>query len=163
MGPWKINNGRSSTFGASVLLLCILLPMSMVQAQITYTGHVDIVNEFYTGHVNIVNEFSSPTTIKCYSYRQNREMFTAEHGIVYDISFNIADDHRFWDCQVYNKNWGVLAVFRFYGDANHGGASLWNCENCIWKVDQSGVYIFIDDVWQFKYRWPRVKINEHAN
>ena len=132
-------------------IVCILVCMtSMVQVQSIYPD----------GHLSIVNNFTSPTDITCYSYINSRPLYTSQWREVYQFTFHIADDYRFWDCQIYNRAWGVLGVFRFYGDSIHRGSQLSNCHDCIWSVDQGGVSIFVDDAWQFKYRWPRNQVQQ---
>ena len=124
--------------------------MSLVQVQ-----SIDIPD----GHLSIVNNFMSPTDITCYSDIGSRQKYTAKWREVYKIfSFNTAGVYQVWDCQISNQAWGLMGVFRVWGDDTHGGSELSNCHWCNWIIDQGGVSVIVDDAWQFKYRWPQKQI-----
>nr|PNR33477.1 hypothetical protein PHYPA_025421 [Physcomitrium patens] len=135
----KIASGNSSQVARLVATAIILsTSVSMVKAT--------------TGHVAIVNSFPSRTQFTCNSNKISRQTFTAITNEIYYFAFNTAD-HQFWNCKVFNRIWGAIGYFQFWGDERHGGPDLWNCVNCNWIVESAGIYFYVDGAWRYKYSW----------
>jgi hypothetical protein len=139
MAWWIKDSGCVASLAAMVIILCMLVTMSSAVKALT-------------GHVGIVNDFRSPTEFTCHSNRVSRQSYTASFGEIYYFAFDTSY-HEYWDCQVYNRAWTVRDTFRFYGDQTHGGPELWSCSNCVFSVQEVGIYFSHDGKWMYIHHW----------
>ena len=139
MAWWIMDSGYATSLAGKAIIFCILMTMSMkVQAR--------------DGHVGIVNDFLSPTQFRCHSNKMTRQRYTTSPGEVYYFAFD-KTLHEYWDCNVRNRATSRSGTFRCYGDDSHGGRELWSCSDCVFSVQEVGVFFYQNGQWMYRRSW----------